>query len=47
VSDVQGMKLKVRHATEQEVSQEISRRAAEQAYPSARASRVVEQSSKV
>jgi membrane-bound serine protease (ClpP class) len=47
VSDVQGMKLKVRPATEQEVSHEIARRAAEQAYPTARTSGVAEQTSKV
>jgi membrane-bound serine protease (ClpP class) len=45
VSDVQGMKLRVRRATEQELSHEIARRAAAQAYPTARASRVGEQSS--
>jgi membrane-bound serine protease (ClpP class) len=47
VSGVQGMTLRVRPATEQEVSHGIARRAEEQAYPTARASRVAEQSSKV
>jgi membrane-bound serine protease (ClpP class) len=47
VSTVEGMKLRVRPATEQELSKDIARRASEQAYPTARASRVAEQSSKV
>jgi membrane-bound serine protease (ClpP class) len=47
VTNVQGMKLKVRPATEQEMSKDIAQRASELAYPSARASRVAEQSSKV
>jgi membrane-bound serine protease (ClpP class) len=47
VTDVQGMKLRVRRATEQELSQEIARRASSVPYPTARASQVVEQSSKV
>jgi membrane-bound serine protease (ClpP class) len=47
VTAVDGMKMRVRRATEQELSMEIARRAAEGAYPTARTSRVAEQSSKV
>jgi membrane-bound serine protease (ClpP class) len=47
VVDINGMKMRVRPATEQEVSGGIARRAAEQALPTARAARIAEQSSKV
>jgi membrane-bound serine protease (ClpP class) len=47
VTAVQGMKVRVRPATEQEISREIARRAAGEPYPTARATQLAEQSSKV
>jgi membrane-bound serine protease (ClpP class) len=47
VVEINGMKMRVRPATEQEVSRGIARRAAEEALPTARTARIAEQSSKV
>lgn len=47
VAEVEGMKMKVVLATEQEVSLGIARRAAEQVYPTARTARIADESGKV